>query len=298
MKKVTLICLLTFYSYSLQADQTTLKVTWFGSACVAISDGTNSILFDPFFTRPSLWEVVSFQGLRSNPKTVKKWLSKIDIKQISALVVSHSHYDHVLDLVEVSKMTGAKVYGSGSTRNIALGGGVLESQIRVLKKNKSFKIGAFEIEVRSGEHPPHFWGLTLASGKIKKPLKPGASAYAFKKDKDFTFLIKHPSGNVLYHPGGNSVLTTKDLNGFKADLVILGVANRSSTKKLMERAVAPVEAKTIVPVHFDNIFKPLSNPFKNLPGVDMKEFYKSVETFDPSLKVKTLKLGETYSFGM
>jgi L-ascorbate metabolism protein UlaG (beta-lactamase superfamily) len=294
MKKVVLICLLTFFSLNLQADQDSLKVTWFGSTCVAISDGENTILFDPFFTRPSFWKVISFQDLESDPKTVKKWLSKIDAEKISAIITSHSHYDHVLDLVEVQKITKAAVYGSESTKNIALGGGVPSSKIKTLKKNMTLKVGDFEIKVEKGDHPPHFLGMTLASGKITEPLKNKASAYAYKKDDDFSFYIKHPNGNILFHPSGNTRLTAEDTNSFKAELVILGVANRKSSEELLKSLVLPVGAATVIPVHFDNIFTPLSMDPKDLMGVNMPEFYKTVSKVAPVLDVQTLKIGETF----
>lgn len=293
-KSLLTIFLLTFLSVHSRAEQTSLKVTWFGSTCVALSDGKTAVLFDPFFTRPSLWKVVSFQSIKSDPQTVKNWLKKIDQSNLSALITSHSHYDHVLDLPEVAKTSGARVYGSESTKNIALGGGVLESRITTLSNGQNFKIGDFGFRVLGGEHPPHFLGITLASGQVMKPLKPGASAYAFKKDQDFTFLITHPAGNILFHPSGNTVLTKKEIGGFKAELVILGVANRKSSRKLLEKTVNAVQAKTIIPVHFDNIFTPLNQNPGDLFGVKMPEFYRSAARVSSGSKVKTLKIGETF----
>ena len=300
-KNYLLVCLLILfviptYPSTVLPGESSLKITWFGSSCIVLSDGKDSILFDPFFTRASMWEVVSFQKLKSHPGTVKNWLSKVDVESISAIVTSHTHYDHVLDLVEAEKLTKAKIFGSVSTKNIALGGGVLKNNISIIDKGAAFKVGDFTIDVKAGEHPPHFLGLTLAAGKITTPLKPGASAYSYKKDQDFSFFISHPKGNVFFHPSGNSTLVKKDMGNFKANLVILGVANRKSSADLLEKVVAPVDASIIIPVHFDNIFTPLEKGPEHLFGVDMNEFYQTTHAKMKSVEIKTLNVGETFNY--
>ncbi len=294
MKKIILTYFLIFFTCKLHASPSSLKVTWFGSTCLTISDGKTSMLFDPFFTRPSFWKIISFQGLKSDSTAVKKWLSKTDVQNISAVITSHSHYDHVLDLIEAYKFTRAKIYGSESTKNIALGGGVKPSMIEILKLGQKIKLGDFEIQVYKGEHPPHFLGLTLASGKITKPLKLISSAYAYKKDKDYSFYIKHPAGNILFHPSGNSALSAKEIKKIKAKTIILGLANRKSTHTLIEKIIKPIGAVTILPVHYDNIFRSIDKPIKNFFGVNMPEFYKSVKEALSGVTIETLKFGETF----
>jgi len=281
-------------SFCAHAEPTGLKITWFGSACVAVSDGETSILFDPFFTRPSLWDVVSFKGLHSNPKIVSRWLSKLEPAKLSAVVASHSHYDHTLDLAETVRISGAKVYGSYSTKNILLGSRV-KGEFESIKVGSGFTVGDFKIKVLGGEHPPHFMNLTLASGVIESPLKMGSSAYAYKKDKDFSFLIEHPKGNVVFHPSGNSILKKSDAGGFEADLVVLGIANRSSSDDLLKKAVLPFKAQTVIPVHFDNIFTPLAQNPGDLFGVDRAGFEFSFKQVLPKGKLVFLKHGETHS---
>jgi L-ascorbate metabolism protein UlaG (beta-lactamase superfamily) len=69
-----------------------MKLTYYGHACFAVEAGGKTLLFDPFIT--------------PNPLA-----QKIDIKEIAAdfILISHGHSDHVADVVEIAKRTGATV---------------------------------------------------------------------------------------------------------------------------------------------------------------------------------------------
>lgn len=69
-----------------------MKITYYGQSCLELEAGGKKLLFDPFISQ--------------NP------LAKdIDIKSLMPdyILVSHGHGDHVGDLIEVQKQSGAKV---------------------------------------------------------------------------------------------------------------------------------------------------------------------------------------------
>ena len=69
-----------------------MKLTYYGHACFAVVAGGKTLLFDPFIT----------------PNPLAK---KIDAGEIAAdfILVSHGHGDHVADVVDIAKRTGATV---------------------------------------------------------------------------------------------------------------------------------------------------------------------------------------------
>src|SRR5882762_1792820 len=69
-----------------------MKLTYYGHACFAVVAGGKSLLFDPFIT--------------PNPLA-----QKVDAEKIAAdfILVSHGHGDHVADVAEIAKRTGATV---------------------------------------------------------------------------------------------------------------------------------------------------------------------------------------------
>jgi L-ascorbate metabolism protein UlaG (beta-lactamase superfamily) len=69
-----------------------MKFTYYGHACFAVEAGGKTLLFDPFITPNPLAE-------------------KIDAKKIAAdfILISHGHSDHVADVVDIAKRTGATI---------------------------------------------------------------------------------------------------------------------------------------------------------------------------------------------
>ena len=67
-----------------------VKLTYYGHACFAVQAAGQTLLFDPFIT----------------PNPLAK---KIDAGKVAAdfILVSHGHNDHVADVIEIAKRTGA-----------------------------------------------------------------------------------------------------------------------------------------------------------------------------------------------
>jgi len=68
-----------------------IKVTWYGHACVGLEVGEHRLLVDPFLTGNPL---AATSPDRLNP---------------TAILISHGHGDHVGDALEIAKRTGALV---------------------------------------------------------------------------------------------------------------------------------------------------------------------------------------------
>lgn len=73
-----------------------MKFTFYGHACFSIETGGKKLLFDPFIT--------------ANEQTK----GIVDPQQIAAdaILVSHGHFDHTADLIDIAKRTNAKVIGA------------------------------------------------------------------------------------------------------------------------------------------------------------------------------------------
>lgn len=69
-----------------------MKLTYYGHACFSVQIGGKALLFDPFIT----------------PNPLAK---KIDAEKIPAdfILVSHGHEDHLADVIDIAKRTGATV---------------------------------------------------------------------------------------------------------------------------------------------------------------------------------------------
>ncbi len=276
--------------------QGALKITWFGTTTFNISDGKTAIFFDPFVTRPSLWSIISFSDEKSNIFHVKRWLNKIDKKNIKGIFVSHTHYDHALDLNNFQRETGAMVFGSYSAKNILLGGAIDSKHFTYSKVGESFKVGDFKVSVLSGEHPSHFLGMTFWTGDIEAPIKENSPLYKYKQGEVFNYFIEHPSGNIFFHPSGQVTLKEEKLSKMKSKILIQGIANRESSEALIDSVLVPVGASVVIPAHHDDFFKSLEDGFHEMTLVDPQEFKETLKKSKSSINYVEMKYGETLTF--
>ncbi len=292
MKQLNILVITFLSLISLSwGSENNLKLTWFGTTCLNISDGKSALFFDPFITRPSLFELATFQRLNSDEKLLDSWLGKLKNNNIEALFASHTHYDHALDLVSLQKRTKAKVYGGASVLNI-LKGEKLESSFQKISPGDVVNVGDFKITIFKGIHPPHLFSLTLASGVIERPLAHGATALEYKLGEVFSYLIEHPKGRILFHPAGQVLGAAQFKKMGKVDLLVQGIAKRESTKDILEKLIGPLDPKLVIPVHYDDFLEPLNDGIQEMLTMNLDEFIKTIMKARPSQKISLPKYGE------
>jgi hypothetical protein len=101
-----------------------VKVTFLGTSTLLFDDGTTQLMIDGFLTRPAKCAVLGGEIQTSRP-IVEAALRQAGVEgeRLRAVFVSHSHYDHALDVADiVSRYAATTLYGSRSTMMIGAGG--------------------------------------------------------------------------------------------------------------------------------------------------------------------------------
>jgi len=277
------------------ANSGELSITWYGSTTLKLSDGKSSLLFDPFFTRPTLTDIVLFRDTTSDKKKIKKWfLNDLD-NPLDGIIVSHTHYDHVLDLVVLQEMTGAQVYGGNSTYNILKGGAREKSYIKI-SVGEVINIGAYKISVLPSKHSHHIAGITFFDGLISSPLKLGSSIFNYKTGESFSFLIEHPFGNIYFNPSARITEDLKKSELPKIDILIQGIIKRKSTEDLIENVVDELKPSIVIPVHFDDFFIPLNEGLTLFDMAETPEFIRTFKKKRAKIKLKLLDFSTPFKF--
>ncbi|WP_051122393.1 MBL fold metallo-hydrolase [Leptospira wolbachii] len=282
-----------------------VRVTFLGTTSILLDDGETQILTDGFFSRPSLWKT-AFSKIESDPSTVQSVIDKAKIERLRAIFVCHSHYDHVMDAPLVAKQTKAKLFGSFSTLNVGLGSGLSLEQMEKFQPGKPIAIGKFTITVLESKHTPPFriFGKTNATDpnhpNIDSPLITPVKATDYIEGGTFDFFIQHGKNKILIKSSTNFVEGAFDK--IKADVLFLGIAQLSLQpipfqEQFYQQTVKTLKPKLLIPIHWDNFFKPLSEPLEpNLQlGDDFESSMKYIlkRTQEEKLEVQLLQGFET-----
>lgn len=242
---------------------TRLRATFLGVSTVLLDDGETAILTDGFFSRPSKGSVFSGK-IAPDVEVIAKSLQRLGAKRLAAVIVTHSHYDHVMDASEVARRTGALVVGSESTANVARGWGLPADRIRVVHDGETLRLGRFQLTFLRSQHAPTF----LTGGTIDEVLVPPVWANRYREGTCYSVLIEHEGRSLLVH--GSAGFVDSALKGQHAEVVFLGIGtlgvqDGGYRQSYWNEVVRSVGAKRVIPIHWDDFFLPLDQPMQPLP---------------------------------
>ena len=239
-----------------------VRMTFFGTTTCLLDDGETQILLDAHLTRPSL-PAMLFGGLKTNTAVVDEVVRAFPMDRLAAIFVSHTHYDHVLDAACLASKTGAVLCGSRSAVNVGLGGGVPQARLRQFSAGETLRFGAFAVTILPSIHSkPNFLNDDLGV-EITEPLAQPARKRDYTEGGSFDFLIRHGEDTLLVRPSCNYIPGA--LRGIRADTILLGIGTMGKEKRefmdaFWDETVKTVDAKRLIPIHWDNFFRPLRAP--------------------------------------
>ena len=236
-----------------------MEIKYHGHSCFELSDGTATLLIDPF--------------LKPNNPAAVHTAEEVEPTHIA---ITHGHADHVADAVPVAKRTGAHCVaiveladwlGSQGVENVSdpnLGGTV------------SFEWGKIKLVPA--------WHTNTLPGSEESPFS-----------AELGIPIGTPSGFVIeiggvsvYHAGDTCLFGDMKLIAERdpVDVALLPIGGHYTMDR-HDAAVAAgfVGAKTVIPIHFDT-FPPIET--------DAEAFRTDVES-QTSSQVVILKPGETHT---
>jgi L-ascorbate metabolism protein UlaG (beta-lactamase superfamily) len=238
-----------------------LRAVFYGTSTLSLTDGTNAILIDGFFSRPSFLRLLT--QVSPDADEIAFALSKAPEK-FDAIFVAHSHHDHAMDAGLVAIKTGAVVHGSESTLNVARGQGTPTSQLQRLQVRTPLQFGAFRVTAYETPHSPE----PTSPGFITEPVHTPAKLSAYRVAENFSFHVEHPLGKVLIVPSAN--YTPGTFNDLKADVVVLGIGTLGKqpadfAETYWGETVKKTGAKLVFPVHWDDFTRSLREPLVPMP---------------------------------
>lgn len=242
-----------------------LWVTWMGVATLLVDDGTSALMTDGYFSRPGLASVAAGKVAPSEAR-VDGCLARARVSRLAAVIPVHTHIDHALDSALVADRTGAQLVGGESAANLGRGYGLPAERIVVATSGVPMTLGAFDVTLIESHHcPPDRF-----PGAISAPVRPPVKASAYRCGEAWSALIRHRASGRRLLIQGSAGYVTGALEGMSADVVYLSVGQlglqpRSYITEYWDQTVRAVGARRVIGIHWDDFFRPLTEPLRALP---------------------------------
>ena len=266
-----------------------VRVRWLGTAGFAVEHAGHVILIDPYVTRASLTRCL-VAPLRSDMTAIRKHTPMAD-----AIVVGHTHFDHVLDVPDIAALTGARVLGSRSASALCLARGVPRDRVEVVEPEAGQQpiereVGPFKLRFIPSAH---VLGRVPFAGDIADCSDVPMRAEAYRCGAVFGVEIK-VAGRTLYHLG-SAELVDANVDLKHVDLLMLCVAGWTTSRELPERVGHLLAPGAVLLSHWDDFLRPLDEPVRMLPAMQMPRLVERLGFAARGVKIGTLPaLGEVW----
>lgn len=288
-----ILILISLMFFSLSQSFASVEVRWFSVTSLVLEDGETKIFFDPMFTRAGIKHWLMLSQLKSDEELVKQVIKDNGLEKIDALFASHSHYDHVIDAPTMAKLTGGTFYVDASSEIIAKA--YQDPKIKTIRFEnlKPIQIGKFTITPIMRKHSPiRLLDLDWLPGPVPKDFNFGM--YDYHVGDTWFYFIQHPDGNILLDQGSEPYLDNLKPFTESADVVIQGIANRSSDEAIVGGYIKALKPKIFIPTHFDNFFFGFDPKaaVSYLPGVEMDDILGKLRKAFPDKTIVVPEYGK------
>lgn len=283
--------------------QAQVTLRYLGTAGWEISDAKVTILIDPYVSRingpPPPGGAGSAVAGDTRPKVNWDDIATSDVAAIDSripradyVLVTHTHYDHVLDVPQIALKKHATVIGTESTANVMRAYGVPEAQLITVRGGEDYDFGTFSVKVIPSLHSPldhkHYFSSQTAPPDLKAPL---TLRQIHPEGGTLAYLVRIGDHQILAFGGMNYV--ESELVGLHPDVALVGAAG--SRKEIYDYSGRLMRVlghpPLVLPTHWDNFLLPYDA--SQQPAIDaVQQFVSEVTRASPGSKVVVPKYFE------
>lgn len=196
-----------------------MEVTWLGHAAVRIrTEDDTTVLIDPWLENPNAPDDEHTQ------------------ERVDAIFVTHGHFDHVGNTVEIARDTGARVHAIHEV-SLWLERAGVEDVVGSNKGGTVESVGGIKASLTDAVHSS---GISGDDGVV-----PGGEAGGW--------VLEFPAGPTLYHAGDTMVFGDMALirEIWKPDVAFLPIGGwYTMDPRQAAMAARLLDVETVVPIHY------------------------------------------------
>ncbi|MDB4958429.1 MAG: hypothetical protein JWO36_5998 [Myxococcales bacterium] len=265
-----------------------LEVTWLGTAGFRFAYQGTVVWIDPYVTRLPFADFARRRVVPSSDAAVARWIDRAD-----AVLVGHTHFDHAMDVPTIARTFGCKVFGSTSLDSLMQLHGLPEQAVLV-EAHRTYEVGPFRFHFVPSRHSKLQLGLRIPySGELTCDHVDELSPQAYRCGQVWGIYIE-VAGFTFYHQG-SADLEESEIRDRDVDVFLCGISGRRFTPRYVERIVARLQPKIIVPTHYDDFFRPLDAETRFSFNVNLTAFADEVRKASGSLPIHVVDVGRPIS---
>jgi L-ascorbate metabolism protein UlaG (beta-lactamase superfamily) len=263
-----------------------LSLRWLGTAGFELAYEGFHLLIDPYVTRVGLGDLIRRRTVAPDAALVATQVPRAD-----AILVGHTHFDHVLDVPEIVRQHACKAYGSASVERLLGLYGLADHAVTV-EPHRTYELGPFEVRFVPSLHSKLALGRFVPqSGPLTCDHVERLCPQAYKCDQVWGLHLT-VAGTSLYHQG-SADLIDDELQRVDADVFLCGIAGRQFSPRYVERVTRLLDPKVVIPCHYDDFFRRLDQPMGFTVDVDVAGFVDEITRVSSDVAVRTLRLGQS-----
>jgi L-ascorbate metabolism protein UlaG (beta-lactamase superfamily) len=241
-----------------------VRVTYLGTNGYQFEFKDHTLLVDPYFSRVDLVSVAVGSRIQPDISRIADGMRHL-APRVDAILVTHGHFDHLLDVPTVMSRTRTRLIASRSSIDLVqrLSAASAPQVYDTVTAGDIRRIRPWKIRVLAATHDRLFGKVPFDQHVARRPGAP-QRASDWMCGEPLAFLIEINGQRIYIDSGGTPAQLPPNEH---VDLAILGMALPDSRARL-PAALERLKPRYILPSHQDNFFRPLNAGFQFGPLTD------------------------------